>query len=386
MATSRGAKPTAQRRPRRQSRARLRDGFTTGTAAAAAAKAAVLSALGAEVPPKLDTPLPDGGRLGVPIAACRVEGQGVRASVVKDGGDDPDATHKASIEAVVRLAPGNPGNPGNGGVRVRISGGRGVGVVTLPGLSVKVGEPAINPGPRRQIEQAVREAAGLAGFQGGIWVLIEVPDGEALARKTMNPRLGIQGGISILGTTGIVRPLSHDAWRAAVSQAMAVARAAGLGRVALTTGRTSERLFLQHFPDTPRLSVIQVGDHFAHALAEAGRLGFAEVVLAVFFGKLVKQAQGLPDTHAKHGRIDFAALAALCREAGLPEGAAAQVAASNTASQALETLLPGPCADAALDAVARRALASARGFIGPGPRLSCLLFHQDGRLLCRVEG
>ena len=355
---------------------RLREGFSTGTAAAAAAKAATLFTLGCAVPQRLDTPLPGSGRLAVPISSCRAEAQGgARAAVVKDGGDDPDATHGAAIEAVVRLV------PGGSSLDVRILGGSGVGVATLPGLPVAVGAPAINPAPRCQIEAAVREAA--AGFRGCVEVTVEVPDGAAIAARTMNPRLGITGGISILGTTGIVRPLSHEAWRAAVDQALSVARAAGLAFVVLTTGRTSERLYLKHFPATPPLAVVQAGDHFAHALGSAGRQGFARITLAVFFGKLLKQAQGLGDTHASRGRIDFARLAETCRAAGLSRAAAGEVGRANTASQALEVLLAAPRGGAAIRAVLGRALGSARGFAGPGPELSCLLFHRGGRLIAQ---
>jgi cobalt-precorrin-5B (C1)-methyltransferase len=412
----------------------LREGFTTGTTAAAAAATAVRVLLGAECPDRPDVPLPPGGRLAVPVARCgpadppdaadlsapatgATGASGVdstdaaadspedvlfppdapwaAAEVVKDGGDDPDATHGAVIRARVRLAPGGPG----GGVVVR--GGAGVGRATLPGLPVAVGRPAINPAPLAQIVAAVREVFAAHGFRGAAEVVVEVDDGAAIARKTMNPRLGIVGGISILGTRGTVKPFSHEAWRATVRQGLDVALAAGCRGVGLSTGRRSERLLMDRRPAWPETAFAQMADFFAFSLSEAAARGFGEIAVSCFFGKLVKMAQGCEYTHAHAADIDFAALAAHFAAAGACGAAVAEVAGANTARQALQIALgPGMTGgagaaggDAGADAptgasnpafarlmeiLARRALAAARGFAGPGPELSLHVFDFDG--------
>lgn len=355
----------------------LREGFTTGTAAAAAAKAATLLLLTGAASPRADVPLPAGGRLEVPVAACVRQDPGARATVIKDGGDDPDATHGAAIECFVRLDPSGPHGA------VAIAGGRGVGLVTRPGLPVPPGEPAINPAPRRQIEAAVREALDTAGFRGSASMLVEVPDGEALARRTLNPRLGIVGGISILGTRGTVRPYSHEAWTATVSQALDVARAAGLAEICLSTGGRSERLLMALRPDLPEVAFIQAADHFSHALAEAGRKGFRRATWGVFFGKLVKQAQGIGQTHARHARADMRALAGMCAELGASAGNVDAVAQANTALHALAILEPDPALPAILAELCRRAADKARGFSGVDIEVRHVLFTLDGRLLAR---
>jgi len=371
--------------------AALREGFTTGTAAAAAAKAAALSLLGLPLPGLLDTPLPTGERLAVPVERVTSERGAARGLVIKDGGDDPDATHMAAIEAVVRLAPKRPG--------VRVAGGRGVGRVTLPGLPVAPGEAAINPAPRAQIAAAVQEALDAAGFAGGAEALIEVPEGEAIARHTMNARLGILGGISILGTRGTVRPFSHESWAAAVAQGLSVARALGHAEIALCTGGRSERLLRAALPRLAGRCFVQAADFFAFSCREAARLGFARLAWGVFFGKLVKQAQGLPQTHAREAPLDLAFLAGRARAAGVAEALAEETARANTARHALELLrgsaalprlLRGLCAQAAQHAA--RFAAGEGADAGPAPGSAagpgaarvlarCLLFDYDGTLL-----
>lgn len=358
----------------------LREGFTTGSAAAAAARAATLFALTGEAPQAVDIPLPpphpsDAGRLTIPIASVRDDELGVRATVVKDGGDDPDATHGALIEAHVTLDPAFSGV----GPHVLIGGGAGVGRVTLPGLAVPVGSAAINPGPEAQIRQSVLEVLP-PYFKGIALVVIEVPDGEAIAKHTLNPRLGIQGGISILGTGGIVRPYSHEAWAACIDAALDVARAAGHESVVLTTGRRSERLFQQRHPFVSDVCLIQAADFFAHALNAAVRRGFAEVIWAVFPGKLVKQAQGFANTHARRAELDFAQLAELARQAGADEAVAAAVARANTAGQAL-ALVPDEAGQRLTALLVARARTAAQGFAGPGLNVRYVVFNLAGACL-----
>lgn len=359
----------------------LREGFTTGSAAAAAARAATLFALTGVVPQAVDIPLPpphpsDAGRLTIPIAAVFNEDLGVRAAVIKDGGDDPDATHGARIEAHVTLDPAYSGV----GPHVLIGGGAGVGRVTLPGLPVAVGQAAINPGPEAQIRAAVLEVLP-DYFKGIALVFIEAPEGEAIAKRTLNPRLGILGGISILGTGGIVRPYSHEAWAACIDAALDVARAAGQGAVALTTGRRSERLLQERQPFVPDVCLIQAADFFAHALHAAAARGFREVVWAVFPGKLVKQAQGFANTHARQAELDFALLAGWAREAGADEGTVAAVACANTAAQALALAGQGEAGRALLKLLVARARKAAQGFAGPGVNVRYVVFDLTGACL-----
>ena len=388
----------------------LREGFTTGTAAAAAAKAATLLLLTGDTAHAMGTPLPPGGRLVVPVESVTLEGAApaaARARVIKDGGDDPDATHGHAIEAVVALhqpegtagtlgadndamTPPTPGTlcppapdaPAN----VTLFGGRGVGLATLPGLPIAPGEPAINPEPRRQIAAAVAEVLAEARFGGHAAVTIEVPDGEAIAAKTMNPRLGITGGISILGTRGTVKPFSHESYAASIRQALDVARAQGHTHVALTTGGRTEGLVRADLPGLAATACVQFADFFALALAEAAARGFAAVTVGCYFGKLVKMAQGFEYTHAKDARIDFDRLAHWFETAGIAPGRAEQVRTANTARHALEIAWDDPAKDAMLEAVTARALTAARQFAGPGPALDYRVYAFDGSPLIHRKG
>ncbi|MGE4298289.1 MAG: cobalt-precorrin-5B (C(1))-methyltransferase CbiD [Desulfovibrionaceae bacterium] len=366
----------------------LREGFTTGSAAAAAAKAATLCLLTGAAPETVDIPLPpDAGpdRLTIPIAACEPLPQGMRASVTKDGGDDPDATHGATVEAEVRLD--FTGESGH----IMVHGGKGVGRVTLPGLPVAVGEAAINPGPRAQIAAAVGEALATApGPAPAAQVTVSVPEGERIAAKTLNPRLGIVGGVSILGTRGTVRPFSHEAWEATIRQGLNVAKAAGCGTVGLATGRRTERLLMARRPDLPALACIQAADFYGLALREAAARGFRAAVWSCFFGKLVKMAQGHFYTHAATAPIDFDLLAQWCCAPldgpGVDHATAHAIAGANTARQVLDILHAeaSPVRDAALGTVARHAARLGRTWAGDHMALSYYLFDFDGNLLAAL--
>lgn len=382
----------------------LREGFTTGTAAAAAAVAALNLLLKGEAPREATTPLPgtsDAAQalalhhsqprqwLTLPIAACAPgpapelepmpsdlgASPSAHARVCKDGGDDPDVTSGALITASVFLLPPHM-KPD-----IRLEGGPGVGRVTLPGLPVAVGQAAINPVPRAQIRLALKLAldasTGQARPRPSLAVIISVPGGAELARRTLNPRLGIRGGISILGTQGTVRPFSHAAWRATVQQGLSVAQAAGCRSICLATGRRSEALLMRRYPDLPALAFIQAADFARFSLAAAGALPLERLIWGCFFGKLAKLAQGLEYTHAREAPLDMAALAAACAEAGA--ACAPEIAACVTAAQALECLLADAASQAALAAVGARAKAAASFFAGRPVTLH--LFHADGREL-----
>ncbi|KMY68694.1 hypothetical protein AAU61_03495 [Desulfocarbo indianensis] len=356
---------------------KLRTGFTTGTAAAAAAKAALLTLWG-QAPARVMVTLPGGGTLGVEVERTENLAPGrARAAVIKDAGDDPDATHRALILAEVELM--ETGNRAN----IVILGGEGVGVVTRPGLDLPVGQPAINPTPRDMIRAAIAEAwqqAGPPGSQPQARVTISVPQGRRLAQKTLNPRLGIEGGISILGTTGLVKPFSHEAYIATIDSGLKVAAASGAREVVLTTGRRSEKKAMALRPDLPELAFIQMADFFLHAMEKAAGMGFAQIGLVSFFGKAVKQAQAHSCTHAHRVPMDLSRLAEWLDQAGAGGELTQAVAGANTARHALEEMRAAGRLDL-VPQVGRRLLAAMRGFAGPGPGLWAVVMDYDGSAL-----
>ncbi len=266
----------------------LRKGYTTGSCAQAAAKAATLTLLGRRGVDEVEFETPSGIKLLLPVIDTELGDHYARCGVVKDSGDDPDVTHGARIYATVRYSD----TPG-----VTLRGGNGVGLVTKPGLAVPVGEHAINPIPRRMI---LREVSSLLPDSQGVEVTITVPEGEALAEKTFNPRLGIEGGISIIGTTGIVEPKSINAYRTSLSLELDVLRAQGLETVTLVLGYVGER-FCKNVLHHPEDSVIKIGDHVGYMLDQCGGKGFKEVLLVGHIGKLVKVAAGQFNTHFRFG-------------------------------------------------------------------------------------
>ncbi|ADK85820.1 cobalamin biosynthesis protein CbiD [Desulfarculus baarsii DSM 2075] len=363
---------------------RLRTGFSTGTAAAAAAKAATLTALG-QAPAKVEVSLPDGGRLEIAVSQCRLLAPAqALAVVIKDAGDDPDVTNKAAIRASVRLLPA-----GDGAAEVRVLGGDGVGLVTRPGLPVAPGAPAINPVPRQMIEKAVRQAVAWAapGATLTAEVVVSVAGGQELARHTLNPRLGVVGGISILGTTGLVKPFSHQAYTETIDLCLSVATAAGLSEVVLTTGGKSEKWAQALRPDLPEAAMIQIADFFGYALAACAKAGLRQVGLVSFFGKAVKQASGLEYTHARQAVMDLAQLAEWLGQAGLDQAAAQSVAQANTARHALDLLRELGRLEL-VSQVGRRMLTAAEHWAGPGLRPWAVVLDYDGQPLwdSRAQG
>lgn len=303
----------------------LRTGYTTGACAAAAARAATRYLVRGAPPDEIEITLPNGRPARFPVIQAEAVGPARRCAVVKDGGDDPDATHRAWIVADVE--------PAEAGVEIR--GGPGVATVTRPGLGLEVGGPAINPVPRRNIaEMVLAELAG-SGL-GGARVSVSVPRGVEIARATMNARLGLVGGISILGTTGVVRPFSTAAWQASVAAAIDVARAEGLDVLVLTTGGRSEAHAMRRRPGWRETAFIQVGDAVGAALRHAARAGIRRVELVAMVGKLSKLAAGALQVHAARSEVDLELLAAVTGEVGGGDAARAEVAAANTARHALD--------------------------------------------------
>jgi cobalt-precorrin-5B (C1)-methyltransferase len=348
----------------------LRRGWTTGACATAAAKAAYAALLTGVFPDPVTIALPGGARPSFALAVTRRDADSATAGVVKDAGDDPDVTHGALVLATVRN-----GAPGSG---VTFRAGSGVGTVTRPGLPVPPGEPAINPVPRRMICDAIAEIAAAAGGSGDVEVEIGVADGERLATKTLNARLGIIGGLSILGTTGIVVPYSCAAWIHAIQRGIDVARAAGLGHVAGATGSASEAA-ARKFHRLPEIALIDMGDFAGGMLKYVRRHPVPRVTIAGGVAKMTKLAQGLLDLHSKRGSVDLAALADVARAAGGSEALARRIIASNTAAEAFAH---AAAAGVALgDQVAQAAQRTAADVVaGAGIDIEVLLFDRDGRL------
>ncbi|WP_286191887.1 cobalt-precorrin-5B (C(1))-methyltransferase [Roseomonas genomospecies 6] len=304
----------------------LRRGWTTGTCATAAARAACGALFSGDFPDPVTVTLP-GGQTPAFALAWAERGDGwAAAGVVKDAGDDPDVTHGALIRARVSRA-----EPGQG---VVFRAGEGVGTVTRPGLPVPVGEPAINPVPRAMIRRAVEEAAALSGEAPDVVVEVSVDNGEALARRTMNPRLGILGGLSILGTTGIVVPYSCAAWIASIQRGVDVARAAGLTHVAACTGDTSEKAVVARY-GLPEHALLDMGDFAGGTLKYLRRHPIPRLTLCGGFAKFGKLARGLLDLHSKRGSVDLDWLADRMAELGAAPNRVAEARTANTAAHVL---------------------------------------------------
>jgi cobalt-precorrin-5B (C1)-methyltransferase len=364
---------------------KLRTGFTTGTAAAAATKGALQLILKGRPPVEVRIRLLTGDDIVIPIHRCLLEEKGrAVCSVIKDAGDDPDVTHKAEIGARVTMKSHNAGREPASGIRIIISGGEGVGRVTKPGLEVEPGQPAINPGPRTMIGEAILDVLGEGTRDCTISSEIFVPQGRKLAEKTLNARLGILGGISILGTTGIVRPMSHDAFIAAIESALSVAHATGCDRVVLTTGRRSERFAQTHWPQLPPEAFIQIGDFFQASLASAAaKDGLKHVTLAVFFGKALKMAQGVSHTHAAKSVMALDKLAQWTRELAGDDKLSEMVLCANTARHAFD-LIRDRCPQVIFH-VGRQIVKSAQVFAGSGLKIRSVIFDYNGNIFFDSE-
>lgn len=360
----------------------LRSGYTTGTCAAAAAKGAALTLLG-QRPDVVSVLLPCGKKAAIALQECRKRGVRGYATVVKDAGDDPDVTNGAVIGAELSLIRAK-GNAVRGTVPVVLHGGKGVGLVTKPGLPVRKGSPAINPVPRVMIRRAIREALAEAEDPHrsikSVDVTIFVPEGEALAKKTFNPRLGILGGISILGTTGIVKPFSHQAYKETIALSLNIARASGCREVVLSTGGQSERLAMSRFSSLCEESFIQMGDYVGFTLTQALNRGFRRITVAAFMGKLTKIAAGASNTHAGNFPLEMSFVAALGKRLRLNADLIRAIERSVTMRGVLELLLRRK-AYSLIDALCGRAVEKLYGMTGNKGSISVVLFSFDGRML-----
>lgn len=339
----------------------LRKGWTTGACATAAARAAFSALIDGTFPDPVTIVLPRGERVAFSLAETALGPGYARATVIKDAGDDPDVTHGAAI--VVTVTPGPPG----GGVAFRA--GEGVGTVTRPGLAIPPGEPAINPIPRQMICANLSEVSA----NPDAVVEIAIPGGEQMAERTLNGRLGIVGGLSVLGTTGIVVPFSCAAWIDSIHRGIDVARAVGLGHVAGATGNTSE-IAVQRLHGLPDTALIEMGDFVGGMLKYLRTHPVARVTVAGGVAKMSKLAQGFLDLHSRRGEVDLLALSC-----DVPPDIAARIASANTAAEAFA--IAGPPLG---DAVAGRAWAVAAAALRPARvELETVLFDRTGALMGR---
>jgi cobalt-precorrin-5B (C1)-methyltransferase len=355
--------------------------------------------------------------LPVAIKESHLTNGGACASVIKDGGDDPDVTHRAEVRAMVRCLPASCTTTLPVSAGICLVAGSGVGVVTKPGLPVRIDEPAVNPVPRAMLKENLTEELRQWDLQRlrlpnsvnsnltrgkphvflpfsefvdlpdttMIEVEITVPRGIELARHTLNPRLGIAGGISILGTTGIVKPFSHEAYKETIQAELSVAASNGCNSIVLSTGGKSERFAMRLLRDWPEEAFVQIADFFAFALEQARLGGFRGVVLSVFFGKAVKMSQGHPYTHAHRVALNLGPLAARAAAAGYPENLCRALAGANTAREALDLLLTNGANDLIRN-VAMDVLGHSSRIIGDSMTLRLFLFGYEGSLLLDLEG
>jgi cobalt-precorrin-5B (C1)-methyltransferase len=350
-----------------------RRGWTTGTCAAAASRAAYEALLTGTFPDPVPVLLPGGARPSFALAVSDFGSNFARAGIVKDAGDDPDVTHGALILATVCL-----GKPGSG---VTFRAGEGVGTVTRPGLPLPPGEPAINPVPRQMIRTAIAEVAALHGGSGDVVIELSIPGGEKIAQWTLNGRLGIVGGLSILGTTGVVVPYSCSAWIHSIHRGIDVARAAGLDHVAGATGATSEAA-IQKLCELPDAALIDMGDFVGGMLKYLRRHPVPRVTVAGGMAKMTKLGQGLLDLHSRRGEVDLDWLSRIAVGCGGDAQLAAAIARSNSAMEAF-----GHAGAAGVDlpaGVAAHALRTAEQALGGGTWLEVVIFDRSGQLLARA--
>lgn len=374
--------PAKVRKSEPQRKRGNRTGFTTGACAAAAARAATLGLLNGQVPESVECQLPNGQIVSFAVSDGRVEevaGQrSAHAVVIKDAGDDPDATNGAHLTADVRALPHHASE-------ITLHGGAGVGTVTKPGLGLEVGGPAINPVPQRNIRDNVTAAAGELLDHDGLEVTISVPGGEEMAKKTLNARLGILGGISILGTTGIVRPYSTAAFRASVVQAIDVAAAQGQPAVVFTTGGRTEKFAMRELPELGEACFVQMGDFVKAAFQTGIKRRFPAIYIGAMVGKLTKMCQGLAVTHAWKAEVDRDILAECAQVVGADAGLVEQIRAAETARFAAERLAELGLGEAFHRQLAYRAIRALKGQYPGSYTLSVLVCDFEGQFICRVE-
>ena len=308
---------------------KLRTGYTTGSSATAASKAALLSIIKQQKIEEVEITLPKKTTIRIPVNSCQFEKNKAKCSVIKDGGDDPDVTHGAEI--IVELTFNDNKN------QIEIDGGEGVGIVTKPGLGLEINKPAINPVPRKMITENLQEIGSDILNEKGIRVVISVPKGKELGPKTDNPRIGIKDGISILGTSGIVIPFSTASYAASIRQNLDVSIAMGNDTVVLTTGGRSED-FAKKIVDLPEHCFVQMGDFSGYTIQQCGKKNIKKAYVVGFIGKLAKMAAGVKQTHVKGSKVDMNFLAELAKKVNADEKIIDRIKKANTARHVSEII------------------------------------------------
>ena len=347
----------------------LRSGYTTGACATATSLAAARLLLTGEAVSSIGIRLPRGQQVDFALTECRREDGFARADTIKDAGDDPDATHGATVFAEVRLTEQSG---------VCFAAAEGVGTVTRTGLMLAVGEPAINPVPRQMMSEHLQALADEHDYSGGFSVAIGIVNGEKIAENTMNGRLGIIGGLSILGTTGIVRPFSCAAYIASIHQGIDVARANGVDHIAACTGSTSEKVARELY-GLDDMALVEMGDFAGAVLKYLPKHPVARLSLVGGFGKLSKLAEGHLDLHSRKSSVDFTGLADMI---GDDDVLKEKILSSNTTSEVLEHCAAADVSIA--DTVCRKSLEVVSRYTGDCTVVDVVAIGRDGSVVGRA--
>ena len=352
---------------------KLRTGYTTGSCATASSKAGILSIINQKKIEKIDILLPKGSDLEIKINSCEFTKDSAKCSVIKDGGDDPDVTHGAEIFVEVQLT----NNIGD----INIDGGEGVGRVTKPGLGLEIGSAAINPTPKKMIVENVREVGKELLEKNGVSIKVSVPKGKELGPKTDNPRIGIVGGISILGTSGIVIPYSTASFAAAIRQQISVVNTMNDDNVVLTTGGRSED-YARRIIELPDHSFIQMGDFSGYTIKQCAKQGLKKAYVAGFIGKLAKMAAGVKQTHVKGGKVDMKFLSELAKRCDANSDTIAKILGANTARNVQEIIMEDKVGGF-FDEVTKETYNQMRQHSEEKIPVEVILFDFDGEVLSR---
>ncbi|MFQ5440222.1 MAG: cobalt-precorrin-5B (C(1))-methyltransferase [Nitrosopumilaceae archaeon] len=354
-------------------RKKLKTGFTTGTSSTAAAKAGLLSIINQKIIKNIDVKLPKGNSIKIPIHFCEFNESRAQCSVIKDGGDDPDVTHGAEI--IVELSLTDKKN------EIEIDGGEGVGIVTKPGLGLEINKPAINPVPKKMIVENLTDIAEDLLKDRGIKVIISVPKGKELGPKTDNPRIGILGGISILGTSGIVIPFSTASYAASIRQNLDVAIAMKNDIVVLTTGGRSED-FAKKIIDLPDHCFVQMGDFSGYTLQQCSKKNIKKAYVVGFIGKLAKMAAGVKQTHVKGSKVDMKFLSELASNSGANLAIRQEIEKANTARHVSEIIKENKISGF-FEQICEKTYQQMKNHSEGKISLDVILFDFDGKILAR---
>ena len=356
-----------------KSKEKLRTGFTTGTCATAASKAGILAIINQQNLNNVDVILPKRDKINIQINSCNFSKYNARCSVIKDGGDDPDVTHGAEIFVELSLTD----KIGS----IEIDGGKGVGRVTKPGLGLEIGTAAINPTPRKMILENIQKVGKKVLEENGVKIIVSVPTGEELAKKTDNPRIGILNGISILGTSGIVIPYSTASFAAAIRQQIDVVSSMNDEEVVLTTGGRSED-FAREIIKLPDHSFIQMGDFSGYTIQQCAKKSLKKAYVAGFIGKLAKMAAGVKQTHVKGGKVDMKFLSELAKRCNADSETIRKILGANTARNVQEIVIEDNV-DGFFDEITKETCNQMRQHSEEKIPVEVILFDFDGKVLSR---